>query len=53
MEALVAFIAVKDGMLFPEPLAASPMSGLLLVQLKVVPDTGLVIGVAGTASPLQ
>ena len=53
MEALVAFIAVKDGMLFPEPLAANPMPGLLLAQVNVVPETGPVIGVAGTASPLQ
>ena len=53
MEALVEFRAVKDGMLFPEPLAANPMPGLLLVHVNVVPSTGPVIGVAGTASPLQ
>ena len=50
---LVELVAVKDGMLFPEPLAANPMPGLLLAQVNVVPETGPVIGVAGTASPLQ
>jgi hypothetical protein len=53
MGALVALIAVKDGTLFPEPLAANPMPGLLLAQVNVVPETGPVSGVAGTASPLQ
>lgn len=53
MEALVALIAVKAGMLFPEPLADKPMPGLLLAQEKVVPDTGPSSGVDDTASPLQ
>lgn len=37
--ALVAFAAVNEG-ISPEPLAARPMLGLLLVQLKIVPGTG-------------
>lgn len=45
-------VAVNAG-ISPVPFAANPMPGLLLTQVKVVPDTGPVIGVAGTASPLQ
>lgn len=45
-------VAVNAGIL-PVPLAANPMPGLLLAQVNVVPDTGPVIGIAGTAYPLQ
>ena len=51
--ALVELVAVKDGMLFPEPLAASPIAVLLLVQVNVVPGTGPAIGVIGTVVPAQ
>ena len=50
---LVELAAVKDGMLFPEPLASNPMAVLLFVQVNVVPDTGPVIVVAGTTLPGQ
>ena len=50
---LVELVAVKDGMLFPEPLAASPITVLLLVQVNVVPDTGPAIAVIGTVAPAQ
>ena len=50
---LVELVAVKDGMLFPEPLSANPMAVLLFVQVNVVPDTGPVIVVAGTTLPGQ
>lgn len=45
-------VAVNTG-ISPVPLAARPIVVLLLVQLKLLPDTGPVTGVAGTASPLQ
>lgn len=50
--ALVVLVAVKLGML-PEPLAAKPMLGVLLVQLNTVPDTGLVKLTAVVAAPLH
>jgi hypothetical protein len=45
-------VAAKAG-ISPVPLAASPMDVLLLVQLNVLPATGPVIAIAGTAIPLQ
>ena len=48
----VRFVAVNDGM-FPVPLAASPIDGVLFVQAKVVPDTGLVKVIAAVVAPLQ
>jgi hypothetical protein len=47
-----AFVAVKDGM-FPVPLAASPMDGVLLTHAKVEPDTGPEMGIADVVAPLQ
>ena len=41
VEAFVPFVVVKEG-ISPDPLAPSPIAGLLLVQAKVVPATGLV-----------
>ena len=52
IEVLPTLVAVKAGKL-PVPLAPNPMDVLLLVQLKVVPATGPVNTVAGTAAPLQ
>ena len=50
----VAFAAVNDGTeLGPAPLDASPIAGLLFVQVKVVPATGPVKLVAGAEAPLQ
>ena len=49
----VLFIAVKEGIVLPDPLAARPMPGLLLVQENVVPDTGPEMAVAGAVDPLQ
>ena len=46
------FVAVKEGM-DPVPLAARPMDGVLFVQVKDVPATGLVILIAAVAAPLQ
>lgn len=40
MGVVPGFVPVKDGM-FPLPLAAKPMAELLLVQVYVVPVTGL------------
>ena len=51
--ATVLLVAVKDGMLFPVPLAAKPIAILLLVQLKVVKGTGPDSRIAGVAMPLQ
>jgi hypothetical protein len=45
-------VAVKDG-IFPVPLAASPMDGVLLTHAKVEPDTGPAIGIADVVAPLQ
>ena len=48
--ALVVLVAVKAGML-PVPVAARPMAGLLLVQVKVAPAGTLVSVTAATAAP--
>ena len=45
-------VAVNDGR-FPVPLAPNPIDVLLLVQLKVVPATGLVNITGVVADPLQ
>jgi hypothetical protein len=50
--ALLEFVAVKEG-IFPFPLAASPIAGLLFVQAKVVPATGLPKLIAAVVAPLQ
>ena len=47
-----AFVAVNEG-IFPDPVAARPMDASLLVQVKVVPVTGLVKLIAVVAAPLQ
>jgi len=49
---LPELVVVKDGTL-PEPLAPKPMDVLLLVQLKVDPDTGPVIVVDVAVTPVQ
>lgn len=49
---VVALVAVKVGIL-PAPLAANPMEGSLLVQLKVVPGTDPVGTTWFTVAPLQ
>ncbi len=41
------FVVVNEGIELPEPLAASPMPGLLFIQVKVVPVTVPVNGVTG------
>ena len=48
----VVLVAVKAG-IFPEPLAARPMAGLLFVHVNVVPETGPDKVVVTAASPLQ
>jgi hypothetical protein len=45
-------VAVKDGM-FPDPLAASPMDGVLLTHVKDVPATGPVTVIREVVVPLQ
>ena len=50
--ALVVFNAVKDG-IFPVPLPAKPMEGLLLLQVKLVPLTAPVKFIALVAAPLH
>lgn len=50
--ALVVFVAVKLA-IFPVPEAASPMLGVLFVQLNTVPATGLVKVTAVVAAPLH
>jgi hypothetical protein len=47
-----ALVAVKEGM-FPVPLPASPMDGVLLTHAKVVPATGPEIVTAVVVAPLQ
>jgi hypothetical protein len=47
-----ALVAVKDG-IFPVPLAASPMDGVVLTHAKVVPDTGPEMVIADVVEPLQ
>ena len=50
MGAVVELVVVNAGML-PLPLAARPMAGLLLVQVKVAPAGTLVSVTAATAAP--
>lgn len=50
--AVPVLVAVKPEIL-PDPLAAKPIDGLLLVHVKVVPATGLVNVQPGAANPLQ
>lgn len=45
-------VAVNEAM-FPVPVAASPIVALLLVQVKVVPATGLPKVIAAAVAPLQ
>ena len=45
-------VAVKDT-IFPVPLAASPIEGVLLLQENVVPATGPLNPILAVASPLQ
>ena len=45
-------IALKDAM-FPDPLAARPMDGVLLVQLYIVPATGPLNVTGAVGAPLQ
>ena len=47
-----ALVAVKDG-IFPVPLAASPIDGVLLTHANVAPDTGLPNVIIVVAAPLQ
>lgn len=53
MVALVELVVVKAGILVPEPLAASPMEGSLLVHEKTVLDTDPARGIAVVVIPLQ
>lgn len=50
--AAVGLVATKDGML-PVPVAARPMDGLLLVQLKTVPTTNPLKLMGDEGDPLQ
>ena len=50
--AAVALVATKPA-IFPVPLAASPIAGLLFVQLNVVPATALVKFTGAVVDPLQ
>ena len=55
--AVVALVATKDPIL-PVPLAAKPIDGVLLTQLKItllppLPLLGLVKAIADVADPLQ
>jgi hypothetical protein len=50
--ALVPLIAVKDA-IFPEPLAARPIDGVLFTQLNVVPATGPLNVTGAVAAPLH
>jgi hypothetical protein len=47
-----ALVAVKDG-IFPVPLPASPMDGVLLTHAKVAPVTGLPRVIRVVVAPLQ
>ena len=50
--AFVLFRAVNEAML-PEPLAGSPMEGLVLTQLyAVVPEEFIVVKITGAVEPL-
>ncbi len=48
----VVFDTVNEG-IFPLPLAANPIEGLLFVQLKFVPDTVLTKFIAEAVLPLH
>ena len=48
----VAFVAVNDET-FPDPLAASPIAGLLFAHVNVVPLTGPDKVVTDAVAPLQ
>jgi hypothetical protein len=48
----VAFVSVNEG-IAPAPLAVRPIAILLLVQPKVLPETGPEIAVAEVVTPLQ
>jgi len=50
---LPELVAVKDGIGLPEPLAARPIDGVLLVHVYVVPDTGPLKVVDDAVTPLQ
>ena len=50
--AVPALVAVKDG-IFPVPLPASPMDGVLLTHAKVAPVTGLPRVIRVVVAPLQ
>ena len=50
--ALLAFVAVKDAIL-PDPAAARPMVGVLLVQLYIVPATAPLKLMAAVEAPLH
>ena len=50
--ALVVFVAMKLG-ISPEPAGASPIAGVSLVQLYIVPATGPVKWINCVAEPLQ
>ena len=51
--AIPGLVALKTGM-FPVPLGASPLAGMLLVHEKVVPGpTGLETGISVVITPLQ
>ena len=56
MEAVLAnellFVALNDG-IFPVPLAASPIPGLLFVQIKLVPGTVPLNTISLVVDPLQ
>jgi hypothetical protein len=45
-------VATNDGM-FPVPLAPSPIAGLLLVHVKVVPATGPLSVIGAVVLPAQ
>ena len=47
-----ALIAVNEG-IFPEPLAAKPIDGVVFIHVKVVPATGPLNGIAKVVAPLQ
>lgn len=50
--AVPVFVAVNEGM-GPVPLAARPMDGVLLLQAKVLPATGLLKVTTEVTAPLQ
>ena len=50
--AVPGLVAVKEG-IFPVPLAARPMDGVLLFHVKVVPATGLPGVTAAVVASLQ